>query len=36
MVGEFVLPPLVGVVVKRLESSAEATWLYARVRAETA
>ncbi|GLZ02481.1 transposase [Actinoplanes sp. NBRC 103695] len=36
MVGGFALPHLAGVVVERLESSAEATWLYARVRAGSA
>lgn len=35
-VGGIILPHLAGVVVERLESSVEATWLYARVRAESA
>jgi hypothetical protein len=35
-VGGIVLPHLGGVVVERIESSAEATWMYARVRAESA
>lgn len=36
LVGGFVLPHLAGVVVERVESGPEATWLYARARAETA
>jgi transposase len=35
-VGGIVLPHLGGVVVERLESTAEATWMYARVRAASA
>jgi transposase len=36
LVGGFVLPHLAGVVVERVESGAEATWLYGRARAQTA
>jgi hypothetical protein len=36
MIGGSVLPHLAGVVVERLESSAEATWLNARVRSTSA
>lgn len=35
-VGGILLPHLGGVVVERLESSVEATWMYARVRTESA